>query len=109
MTEEIDPNKAIRYIQENALPYAQAKADRIYIENYAKVLKSRLALESDKKTLGDREMEAYASPQYEELMRGLKAAVEIEDNLKYMLDAAKLKVEVWKTQEQSRRAEMRLP
>ena len=106
--DEIDPTKAIRYIQVNAQAYAQAKADRIYIENYSKTLKSRLALESDKKTLGDREMEAYASPQYEELMRGLKAAVEVEENLKFMLDAAKLKVEVWKTQEQSRRAEMRL-
>ena len=106
--DEIDPTKAIRYIQENAQPYAQAKADRIYIENYAKTLKSRLALESDKKTLGDREMEAYASKEYEDLMKGLKAAVEIEEGLKYMLEAAKLKCEVWKTQEQSRRAEMRL-
>lgn len=106
--DEISPNLALRYIQENAGKYAQAKADRIYIENYSKTLKSRLALKSDKKTLGDREMEAYASFQYEELMKGLKAAVEQEESLKWLLDAAKLKVEVWKTQEQSRRAEMRL-
>ena len=106
--EEIDPTKALRYIQENAGKYAQAKANRIYIENYSKTLKSRLALESDKKTLGDREMDAYGSAQYEELMRGLKEAVEIEENLRWMLEAAKMKVEVWKTQEQSRRAEMRL-
>ena len=106
--DEIDPTKAIRYIQENAQPYAQAKADRIYIENYAKTLKSRLALESDKKTLGDREMEAYASKEYEDLMKGLKAAVEVEEGLKYLLDAAKLKIEVWKVQEHNKRAEMRL-
>ena len=106
--EEIDPTKALRYIQENAGKYAQAKANRIYIENYSKTLKSRLALESDKKTLGDREMDAYGSVQYEELMKGLKEAVEIEENLRWMLEAAKMKVEVWKTQEQSRRAEMRL-
>lgn len=106
--EEIDPTKALRYIQENAGKYAQAKANRIYIENYSKTLKSRLALESDKKTLGDREMDAYGSTQYEELMKGLKEAVEIEENLRWMLEAAKMKVEVWKTQEQSRRAEMRL-
>lgn len=106
--EEIDPTKALRYIQENAGKYAQAKADRIYIENYSKTLKSRLALESDKRTLGDREMEAYASMQYEELMKGLKVAVETEENLRWLLEAAKMKVDVWKTQEQSRRAEMRL-
>jgi hypothetical protein len=106
--EEIDPTKALRYIQENAGKYAQAKANRIYIENYSKTLKSRLALESDKKTLGDREMEAYGSPQYEELMQGLKEAVEQEESLRWLLEAAKLKVEVYKTQEQSRRAEMRL-
>ena len=106
--EEIDPTKALRYIQENAGKYAQAKANRIYIENYSKTLKSRLALESDKKTLGDREMEAYGSTQYEELMQGLKEAVEQEESLRWLLEAAKLKVEVYKTQEQSRRAEMRL-
>lgn len=106
--EEIDPTKALRYIQENAGKYAQAKANRIYIENYSKTLKSRLALESDKKTLGDREMEAYGSVQYEELMQGLKEAVEQEESLRWLLEAAKLKVEVYKTQEQSRRAEMRL-
>jgi hypothetical protein len=106
--DEIDPTKALRYIQENAAKYAQAKANRIYIENYSKTLKSRLALESDKKTLGDREMEAYASQSYEDLMKGLKDAVQIEEDLRWMLEAAKMKVEVWKTQEQSRRAEMRL-
>ena len=106
--EEIDPTKAIRYIQENAGKYAQAKANRVHIENFTKTLKARLMSESDKKTLGDREMDAYGSTQYEELLKGLKEAVEVEENLKYMLEAAKLKVEVWKTQEQSRRAEMRL-
>ena len=106
--EEIDPTKAIRYIQENAGKYAQAKANRVHIENFTKTLKARLMSESDKKTLGDREMDAYGSIQYEELLKGLKEAVEVEESLKYMLEAAKLKVEVWKTQEQSRRAEMRL-
>ncbi len=106
--EEIDPTKAIRYIQENAGKYAQAKANRVHIENFTKTLKARLMSESDKKTLGDREMDAYGSIQYEELLKGLKEAVEVEENLKYMLEAAKLKVEVYKTMEQSRRAEMRL-
>jgi len=75
--EEIDPTKAIRYIQENAGKYAQAKANRVHIENFTKTLKARLMSESDKKTLGDREMDAYGSIQYEELLKGLKEAVEV--------------------------------
>ena len=31
---EIDPNKAIRYIQEKAPVFAQVKANRVFIENY---------------------------------------------------------------------------
>ena len=38
---EINPEKAIRYIQEHAEKYAKAKGDVAFTENYLKVIKSQ--------------------------------------------------------------------
>ena len=103
---EIDPNKAIDYMTKYAPEYAQAKADRVFIENYLRTLKSRLMTE-ESGTLGAKEAYAYAHPQYIELLEGLRVAVEEEDNLRWMLEAAKLKIEIWKTHCHNQRAEIR--
>ena len=50
-----------------------------------------------------KEVEAYASSEYQELLRGLEAAVEQEETLKWQLTAAELKIEVYRTQEASNR------
>tara|TARA_R110000772_G_scaffold7311_2_gene25027 strand:+ start:934 stop:1257 length:324 start_codon:yes stop_codon:yes gene_type:complete len=104
---EIDPNRAIEYIQHNANKFAQAKADRIFIENYLKTVKSRVMNESDSSSLGAKEAEAYASANYVEQLNALKVAVEQEETLKFMLIAAQARIDVWKTTEYSKRAEMR--
>jgi hypothetical protein len=105
---EIEPIKAIEYIQRNAGTYAQAKANRIYIENYLKTVKARLMGNSDEKAIGAKEMDAYASSIYVEQLDGLKAAIEIEETLRYMLEAAKMKVEIWKVHEYTKRTEMKM-
>ena len=103
-----EPLKAIRYIQENAQPYADAKAARVFIEQFLKTVKAQLMSESDEKTLGAQETFAYAHGKYIDQLQGLKAAVAKEEYLKYMIDAAKLKVEIWKTEQYMIRAEMRM-
>jgi len=106
--EAIDPNKAIKYIQDNAQGYADAKAARIYIEQYLKTVKAQLMSESDEKTLGAQETYAFAHGRYMDQLMGLKAAVAQEEHLKYMLEAAKLRIEVWKTEQYNMRTEMRM-
>lgn len=103
---EIDPQKAIGYIIEKSPEYAKAKADRIFIENYLRTLKSRLMSE-ETGTLGAKEAYAYAHMDYEVQLRGLREAVEKEENLRYMLEAAKMRVEVWKTNEYTKRTEIK--
>jgi hypothetical protein len=105
---EIDPTRAIVFIQENALPYAQAKADRLFIEGYLKSVKAILMNESDLSSLGAKEQFAYSNIRYQEQLNALRLAVEQEERLKYLMEAAKMKVEVWKTQEYTRRTEMKM-
>ena len=104
----IDPTKAIEFIQKNAATYAQAKADRLYIEGYLKYLKASLMNESDSSSLGAKEQYAYSHARYLEQLSAMKVATEVEEQLKYLMEAAKMKVEVWKTQEYTKRTEMKM-
>lgn len=103
---DIDPNKCVAYIMENAPKFAQAKAERVFIENYLRTVKSRL-MNQEEGTLGNKEAYAYAHSDYELQLRALKEATEKEENLKFMLSAAQMRHDTWKTQEYSKRAELR--
>lgn len=104
---EISPEKAIRYIQENAEKYAKAKGDVAFTENYLKVIKAQQMNKSESSSLGQREADAYASHEYQDSIKANKQAIEEEAHLKWMLTAAQARIEVWKTQEYSKRSEMR--
>ena len=104
--EQINPHKAINYMMETAPKYAQAKADRVYIEGYINTVKSRLMNEEDG-TLGHKEAYAKSHPDYIQQLDALRIATEQEERLKWMLFAAQARVEVWKTTEYSKRAELK--
>ncbi len=103
---EINPNTAIDYLIKTAPEYAQAKADRVFIENYLRTVKSRL-MNEEEGTLGNKEAYAYAHGDYVAQLQALKIATEKEEHLKYMMTAAQLRVEVWKTQEYTKRQELK--
>jgi uncharacterized membrane protein YgaE (UPF0421/DUF939 family) len=103
---EIDPNKCVTYMMENAPKFAQAKAERVFIENYLRTVKSRL-MNQEEGTLGNKEAYAYAHADYELQLRALKEATEKEENLKFMLLAAQMRFDTWKTNEYSKRQELK--
>ena len=59
----------------------------------------------DHKTAVMQEREAYASPKYKEHLKALQQAVETREELRWMLIAAQARIEVWRSQEASSRAE----
>jgi hypothetical protein len=101
----IDPNKAVDYIIANAGKFAKAKSERVYLEEYRKSLKAILMKRSLEDTIGAQEREAYAHPEYKQLLEGLRDAVEQEEKLRWDLIAAQARVEVWRTQQANNRAE----
>jgi hypothetical protein len=104
---EINPNKAIQYLMDTAPLYAQAKANRMYLEEMRKSVKAKLMKSCQETVLGKQEIYAYAHPDYIEILEGIKVSVEQEENYRWMMAAAQARVEVWKTQEFSKRAEAR--
>jgi len=112
MTEKlIDPQAAVDYMIAKAGEYAKAKSDRIYCEEYRKSLKSMLmkdALAAGHNAANAQEREAYASDEYIRHLKALREAVEIEENLRWMLIAAEARIEVWRSQEASKRSEIKM-
>lgn len=108
MERDIDPHKAVDYIIANGKVYAQAKAERIYCEEYRKSLKAILMKRSMETAVNAQEREAYSHDDYVEHLKGLRAAVETEERLRWEMIAAQARIEVWRSQEASNRVEYKV-
>lgn len=100
-------NAAIDFILKNASKFAQSKGTRVQLEEFRKSKKAIL-MSQEEGTLGAKEMYAYAHPEYVALLMDIKQAIAEEEELRWKLEAAKLRVEVWKTEEYTKRLEMKL-
>ena len=100
------PHTAVDFILKNAAQYAKAKSNRIYLEEFRKTKKALLmkdALLNGIEAANAQEREAYADAEYQELLKGLAEAIEIEETLKWKMEAARMRIEIWKTEEYSNR------
>ena len=100
------PYKAIEFIIENAPKYAEAKAQRVYLENFLRTKKSLLMKDAMAKGIESgvaQEREAYAHMEYADLLKGLMVAIEREESLKWMLTAAQMKADIWRSEQASER------
>lgn len=104
----IDPNKAINFIIENAPKYAEAKSQRVYLENFLKVKKAQLMQDCKNETISKSEIYALAHPEYLVIVEGIKFAMLTEEKLKYFLEAARLRADIWRSQEASNRTQDRI-
>jgi len=98
--------KAVEYLRDNAKHYGQAKANRIYLEEFRKVKKALGMKDAELDGVNSaaaQEREAYAGADYLELITGLRAAVEAEERIRWEMEAARMTVEVWRTQSANNR------
>lgn len=100
--EEVD--KALDYLRDNARDAAQAKANRIYVEEYRKVIKAQLMKEHGDKSAVIQEREAYSDPRYIQHLEAIKEAVVIDEGHRFLRAAADAKIEAWRTQSSNTRA-----
>lgn len=112
MSEECEINvfRALDFIRDNAPAYANAKAQRVYLENFRKSKKALLMRDAEvrgHKTAVIQEREAYSNPAYIEVLEALQAATAEEERLRWLMVAAEAKVEAWRTIQATKRAEAR--
>lgn len=107
MISEDDIDKAVEYLRQNARPAAQAKANRIYMEEYRKVVKAQIMREQGSIALGAQEAAAYSDARYEQHLKAMETAIEKDEYNRWMMTAAEAKIEAWRTQQANARAEGR--
>jgi hypothetical protein len=98
-----DPHAAIDYIIKHSKEYAKAKADVSYLSEFRKTKKALCFQNSMKNTMAEKEADAYAHPEYQAVLDGLREAVERAETLRWMLIAAQARIDVFRTQEASNR------
>jgi len=105
---EIDPNKCIDFILENAGKYAKAKGELAQLEVFKSSLKAIMMKKANEQTIGAQEREAYASQEYQDHCAAIGVATENAEKLKWELEAARLRHATWQTLEVSNRNQDRI-
>lgn len=100
------PEDHAEQIRAKASDYGIAKARRVYLEEFRTVKKAMLmkdALSRGVEAANAQEREAKADPSYEQLLKGLQAAIETEEKLRWELESHRLDIEIWRTKQATER------
>ncbi len=105
MITQDDAEKAVDWLKTNARKMAQERAERVYMEQWVKTVKATLQAEVGDQPVSRSEMFALASPKYMAALQAYKTAIEADEYNRFMVTAAEAKIEAWRSQESTRRAE----
>lgn len=103
MITDDEAEKAVDYIRDHAKSAARAKAERVYMEEYRKVVRSQIMRENKDQPLGAQEAIAQSDPRYDEHLKAMLHAIERDEYERWMLTAAEAKVSAWQTQSRNAR------
>ena len=105
----INPNDAIDFMISQSAKYAEAEANKVYMEELRKTIKAEemknaeIFGNGEYKTAAMQEREAYASDRYKAHLEALKQAVQERERLRWLLIAAQERIAVWRSMEASNR------
>ena len=102
------PEEHAQAIRNLAPTYGDAKAQRVYLEEFRKSKKAMLmrdALLNGIEAANHQEREAYSNFEYVQLIKGLASAIEIEETLRWELESHRLDIEIWRSRESTARAQ----
>jgi hypothetical protein len=106
----MNQEQAAQTIRDKAPAYGEAKAQRVYLEEFKRTKRALLmkdALKLGIESAAAQEREAYADPAYHQLLKGLAVAIETEETLKWEMEAARLDIEIFRTREATNRLQDR--
>ena len=94
---EIAQEKAINFIRDNAEAFARAKAKRKHLEQFRKTKKALLKRASKESSDAKREDEAYAHPEYQQVLKEIEENEFTENKTGWLMKAAELRFEMYRT------------
>jgi hypothetical protein len=108
MISDDDVDRALNWLVSNADKAAQARAERVYVEEYRKTLKAKLMIEAAQAGAGSvaaQEVMAYAHPNYKAHLEAIKEAVEVDERFRWLQVTAEARIEAWRTASSNARAQ----
>ncbi len=96
--------KTIDWLRDHAKPAAQARANRIYLEEFRKSLKGQLMKEHQDLPVSAQEREAYADTRYKDYLKTLQDAIEKDEHHRFLREAGRAKIEAWRSFSANHRA-----
>jgi nitrogenase subunit NifH len=93
---------AVEFIRDHAEQIGTLIGHVKGLEHQRKVVRGIQFLESEKKTVADREADAESSPEYKAIVEDIENAWSEAETLKTKMRAAELTIEVWRSQNSSR-------
>jgi hypothetical protein len=99
----INPNIEIQYIVDLIDDYAAADGRLAGLESYKSALKALKMKESSQTSVAGKEMDAFASEEYIDFCKAIDEARVKYISLKLKIETAKMKVEVWRTEQATNR------
>ena len=88
--------------------YAQAKANTYQLQEFKKTQRSLLYGKAVGKTVADKEHWVSIQTEVTKTINGIAAAIEKEERLRWELKRCELEVDIWRTEQATRRAETKL-
>jgi hypothetical protein len=109
MITQDDAERAVDWLRDNAARMAKERATRLYMEQWIKTERASLQLACGDVPATRAEMIALASPRYLAALQAFREATQIDEHNRFLITAAEAKIEAWRSQESTRRAEGRSP
>lgn len=102
----IDDDKvhdALEYLRKNAPKAAEARAHKIYMEEFRKTVKAQAMAQFNNLPVSAQEREAYRSEEYKAHLKALEAAVYQDELNRWGMVAATSVIDAWRTQNANHR------
>lgn len=102
---------ALDFLKRTAPKYAKSKATRVHLEEFRKSKKAMLMKTAEVNgytSAAMQERQAYADPEYLELLEALKIATEEEEKFRWQMTAAQATIQAWQTMEATKRLELKV-
>lgn len=108
MVDDDQAQRALDCLIANAGKAAKARAERVYLEEFRKTIKSLQMQKYEGLAIGIQERNAYASAEYQQHLQALKEAVQADEKCRWSMVAAQATLDAWRTQQANRRSESKI-
>ena len=107
MIDQHAAEKAQEFVFDNAETIAKAKAEMNYLEEFRKskrsILQKAYREEVPKSTIQQCEDYAQSHPDYLEILIDIRVATEVFEKIRFEIESARMKVNIWQTQSANQR------